>query len=256
MLQLKEVEKPIPKENEVLVKVIATAVNDYDWSMVRGKPYLYRLMFGIIKPKRKIPGMELAGIIEALGTNATSFKVGDAVYGDISGYGFGSFAEYICINEKALKLKPGKMSFEQAASIPHASMLAVQALIDIGKVEKGEKILINGAGGGFGTFGLQIAKLYNTEVTGVDTGDKLKMMKSIGFDHIIDYRKEDFTKNGQRYDLILDAKTNRSTFNYLRSLSPNGRYVTVGGTISRLLQAFILGPLIRLFSKKKSALLR
>jgi len=250
VLQLKEVEKPTPKENEVLVKVIATAVNDYDWSMVRGKPYLYRLMFGIIKPKRKITGMELAGVIEALGTNATSFKVGNEVYGDISGYGFGSFAEYICINEKALKLKPGEMSFEQAASIPHASMLAVQALIDIGKVQKGEKILINGAGGGFGTFGLQIAKLFSTQVTGVDTGDKLEMMKSIGFDHIIDYRKEDFTKNGQRYVLILDAKTNRSTFNYLRSLSPNGRYVTVGGTTSRLLQAFFLGPIIHRFSKK------
>ncbi|MGB5528521.1 MAG: NAD(P)-dependent alcohol dehydrogenase [Ignavibacteriaceae bacterium] len=250
VLQLKEVEKPTPKENEVLVKVIATAVNDYEWSMVRGKPYLYRLMFGIIKPKRKIPGMELAGIIEELGTNATSFKVGDAVYGDISGYGFGSFAEYISINEKALKLKPGKMNFEQAASIPHASMLAVQALIDIGQVQKGEKILINGAGGGFGTFGLQIAKLYNTEVTGVDTGDKLEMMKSIGFDHVIDYKKENFTKNGQRYDLILDAKTNRSTFDYLRSLSPNGRYVTVGGFISRLLQAFFLGSIIRRFSKK------
>ena len=250
VLQLKEVEKPTPKENEVLVKVIATAVNDYDWSMVRGKPYLYRLMFGIFKPKRKITGMELAGIIEALGTNATTFKVGNEVYGDISGYGFGSFAEYICINEKALKLKPGKMSFEQAASIPHASMLAVQALIDIGKVQKGEKILINGAGGGFGTFGFQIAQLFNAEVTGVDTGDKLEMMKSIGFDHIIDYKKEDFTKNGQRYDLILDAKTNRSTFNYLRSLSPNGRYVTVGGEISRLLQAFILDPLIHSFNKK------
>ncbi|MGB5895224.1 MAG: NAD(P)-dependent alcohol dehydrogenase, partial [Ignavibacteriaceae bacterium] len=194
--------------------------------------------------------MELAGIIEALGKNAALFKVGDAVYGDISGYGFGSFAEYICINEKGLVLKPGKMSFEQAASIPHASMLAVQALIDIGQVQKGQKILINGAGGGFGTFGLQIAKLYSTEVTGVDTGDKLEMMKSIGFDHIIDYRKEDFTKNGQRYDLILDAKTNLSTFNYLRSLSPNGRYVTVGGATSRLLQAFFLGRLILLFNKK------
>jgi NADPH:quinone reductase-like Zn-dependent oxidoreductase len=250
ILQLKETEKPTPKENEVLVKILATAVNDYDWVIVRGKPYLYRLMFGIIKPKRKIPGMELAGMIEALGTNSTSFKVGDAVYGDISDYGFGSFAEYICINEKALVLKPGKMSFEQAASIPHASMLAVQGLVNIGKVQKGEKILINGAGGGFGTFSLQIAKLYNTEVTGVDTGDKLEMMKSIGFDHVIDYRKEDFTKNGQRYDLILDAKTNRSTFAYLRSLSPNGRYVTVGGLISRLLQAFFLGLLVRFFNKK------
>lgn len=225
-------------------------MNDYDWSLVRGKPYLYRLLFGIVKPKRQIPGMELSGVIEDLGKNAKSFKVGDAVYGDISGYGFGSFAEYICINEKALALKPGKMSFEQAASIPHASMLAVQGLIDIGKIQKEQKILINGAGGGVGTFGLQVAKLYNAEVTGVDTGDKLNMMKSIGFDHIIDYKKEDFTKNRQCYDLILDAKTNRSTFNYVRSLNSNGKYVTVGGSIVRLLQALILKPLISMFSKK------
>ena len=249
-LQLKEVTKPNPKKNEVLVKIHNTTVNDYDWSSVRGKPYLYRLLFGIVKPKRQIPGMELAGVIEDLGANANSFKVGDEVYGDISGYGFGSFAEYICINEKALSLKPRKMSFEEAASIPHASMLAVQGLIDIGKIQTEQKILINGAGGGVGTFGLQIAKLYNAEVSGVDTGDKLEMMKSIGFDHIIDFKKEDFTKNGQCYDLILDAKTNRTTFDYLRSLCPNGKYVTVGGYITRLLQVLILKPWISIFSKK------
>jgi len=245
VLQLKEVVKPTPKENEVLIKIHTTAVNDYDWSLIRGKPYLYRLMFGMVKPKRQIPGMELAGTVEALGANATSFKEGDAVYGDISEYGFGSFAEYICINEKALMLKPGKMSFEEAAS-----MLAVQGLHDIGKIQKGQKILINGAGGGVGTFGLQIARLNGAEVTGVDTGDKLKMMKAIGFDHIIDYKKEDFTKNGQRYDLILDCKTNRSTFAYARSLKPNGTYVTVGGTLIRLFQALCLRPWISLVSKK------
>ena len=250
VLQLQDVPKPAPGANEVLVKVCASAINDYDWSMMRGKPYLYRLMFGILKPRRKIPGMELAGIIEALGPKASSFNQGDAVYGDISEYGFGSFAEYICINEKALIRKPDNMSFEEAASIPHASLLAVQGLIDVGKIQKGQKILINGAGGGVGSFGLQIAKLHQAEVTGVDSGEKLKMMESIGFDHIIDYQKEDFTKNGQRYDLILDTKTNRSVFAYSRSLKPNGTYVTVGGYISRLLQALLLRRWISIIHHK------
>ena len=159
VLQLREVAQPSPGEHEVLIKIQATAVNDYDWSMVRGKPYLYRLMYGIFKPKNKIPGMELSGTIEAVGENAKLFSKGDQVYGDISEYGFGSFAEFVCINEKAITLKPEKMSFEEAASIPHATMLAVQGLIDIGNIQKGQKILINGAGGGVGTFGLQIAKI-------------------------------------------------------------------------------------------------
>lgn len=168
MLQLQELPKPVPQENEVLVKIHATAINDYDWSMVRGKPHLYRLMFGLLKPKIKIPGMELSGTIEALGKNVQSFKLGDVVYGDISDYGFGSFAEYICIHEKALALKPPKMTFEEAAAIPHASLLAYQGLIDLGKIQNGQQILINGAGGGVGTFGLQLAKLYDAEVTGVE----------------------------------------------------------------------------------------
>lgn len=249
-LKIKEVEKPTPKENEVLVKIHASAVNDYDWMSVLGKPYLYRLFLGISKPRRTIPGMELSGVIEALGSGAKSFNVGDEVYGDISEHGFGSFAEYVCINEKALVRKPPKISFEEAAATSHAAMLAVQGLIEKGKISEGQKILINGAGGGVGTFGLQLAKLHRAEVTGVDTGDKLEVMSSIGFDHVIDYKKEDFTKNGQSYDLILDAKTTRSPFDYLRSLSPNGKYVTVGGHMSRLLQILILNPLISKFSKK------
>ncbi len=250
VLQLKEIPKPTPAAHEVLIKIRATAVNDYDWSMVRGKPYLYRLMFGLLKPKRQIPGMELAGVVEGLGANATSFKVGDEVYGDISEYGFGSFAEYICIDENALIHKPDNMSFEEAAAIPHAAMLAMQGLVDVGKIRNGAKVLINGAGGGVGTFGLQLAKLYDAEVTGVDTGEKLGMMKSIGFDYVLDYKQEDFTKNGQHYDLILDAKTNRSTFAYVRSLKPNGTYATVGGTLPRLLQALCLRPWISKFYKK------
>ena len=249
-LQLREVTQPTPKEHEVLVKVRATAVNDYDWSLVRGKPYVYRLLFGLLKPRRPIPGMELAGTVEALGAQATTFEVGDAVYGDTSDYGFGSFAEYICIHEKALVLKPTKMSFEEAAAIPHASMLAVQGLIDKGNIQPAQKILINGAGGGVGTFGLQIAKLYGAEVTGVDTGDKLKTMKSLGFDHVIDYQKEDFSKNGHYYDLILDAKTTRSPFVYLRSLTSHGKFVTIGGHLDQLFQVLVLKPVISKFSKK------
>ena len=250
MLQPKELPKPVPGEYEVLVKIHATAVNDYDWSMVRGKPYLYRLMFGMLKPKGQIPGMELSGTVEAVGEHAASFKVGDSVYGDISDYGFGSFAEYICVHEKALALKPAGMTFEEAASIPHASLLAYQGLVGIGNIHKGQQILINGAGGGVGTFGLQLAKLYDAEVTGVDTGKKLEMMKSIGFDHIIDYKKEDFTRNGRRYDLVLDAKTNRPPFSYPRSLKPNGKYVTVGGDLNRLIQLLIVKPWISAFTSK------
>lgn len=249
-LELREWPKPVPKAKEVLVKIHATAINDYDWGLVRGQPYLYRLLFGITKPKNPIPGMELAGVIEAIGAEVTSFKIGDAVYGDISEKGFGTFAEYVCVDEMTLVSKPNSMSFEQATAIPHAAMLAVQGLIDVGKITKGQHILINGAGGGVGTIALQIAKLHDAEVTGVDTGNKLAMMESLGFDHIIDYKKEDFTKNGKRYDLVLDAKTNRSTTSYLRSLKPQGKYVTVGGNLAKLLQLVLLKPLISNLSKK------
>lgn len=250
ILELQEVPRPSPGEHEVLVKIHATAINDYDWSSVTGKPYLYRLIFGLRKPKNEIPGMELAGTVEAIGSKVTLFKPGDEVYGDTSAYGFGTFAEYICINEKALIHKPLKMSFQEAATIAHASMLALQGLRDMGRIQNGQQILINGGGGGVGTFGLQIAKQYQAEVTGVDTGDKLKMMKELGFDHIIDYRQQDFTRNGRRYDLILDCKTTRAPFSYLRSLKPEGRYITVGGTWTRLLQMFLVKGLFNKFSNK------
>jgi NADPH:quinone reductase-like Zn-dependent oxidoreductase len=171
------------------------------------------------------------------------------VYGDLSGQ-WGGFAEYVCAREKFLALKPAAMSFEEAAAIPQAAMLAVQGLIDKGKIKQGQKLLINGAGGGVGTFGIQIAKLYGVEVTGVDSTGKLDMLRSMGFDHVIDYTKEDFTKNGKCYDLILDVKTNRSMFDYARALCRNGVYVTVGGSIPRLFQALLLAPLIRMIQKK------
>lgn len=247
---INEIADPTPKENEVLIKVHAASINDYDWCLMRGKPYIYRLMFGITKPKNPILGMELAGVIESVGENVTLFKVGDAVYGDLSECRFGAFAEYICVNEKALTLKPSEMSFEEAASLPHAAMLVLQGLVDTGKIQKQQKVLINGAGGGVGTLGLNIAKLYDAEVTGVDTGNKLKKMRSIGFDHVVDYKECDFAKSGQKYDLILDAKTSRSAFDCLRALSNNGTYVTVGGHLNRLIEILIVKPLLSIFSKK------
>jgi len=249
-LQLREVEKPVPKTNELLIKIHATAINDFDWGQVRGKPLIYRLIFGLLKPKHPIPGIELSGTVEEVGKDVTTFKVGDEVYGDISALGWGSFAEYSCVHEKTMVHKSPKMTFEEAASLPHASMLALQGLIDVGKIQwatvERQKILINGAGGGVGTVGLQLAKLYDAEVTGVDTGKKLQMMQSIGFDHIIDYKKEDFTASGQQYDLILDAKTNRPPSAYAKVLAPHGRYVTVGGDLHRLVQILISGK----FGKK------
>jgi len=247
-LELKEIDKPIPKEDEVLIKVYAVSINDWDSGLLQGD-FINRLLNGLRKPKRKILGSDIAGRIEAVGKNVTQFKTGDEVYGDLSGQ-WGGFAEYVCAREKFLALKPVTMSFEEAAAIPQAAMLAVQGLIDKGKIKRGQKLLINGAGGGVGTFGIQIAKLYGVEVTGVDSTGKLDMLHSMGFDHVIDYTKEDFTKNGKCYDLVLDVKTNRSMFDYARVLCRNGVYVTVGGSIGRLFQSLLLAPLIRMIHKK------
>jgi len=248
VLQIKEIEKPYPKDDEVLIKVYGVSINDWNFGLLEGD-FINRLLNGLLKPKRQILGSDISGRIEAVGKNVTHSKTGDEVYGDLSGR-WGGFAEYTCAPEKALALKPAAMSFEEAAAIPQAAMLAVQGLIDKGKIQPGQKVLINGAGGGVGTFAVQIAKLYGVEVTGVDSAGKLDMLRSMGFDHVIDYTKEDFTKNGKCYDLILDVKTNRSMFDYARALSPKGIYVTVGGFMARLLEALVLGPWISMISKK------
>lgn len=248
VLQIEEIEKPFPEDDEVLVKVFAVSINDWDAGLLAGD-FVNRLLNGLLKPKRKVLGSDIAGRVESIGKNIKKFKPGDEVYGDLSGR-WGGFAEYVCAPENALALKPAAMSFEQAAAIPQAGMLAVQGLLDKGQIQAGQKILINGAGGGVGTFAIQIAKLYNAEVTGVDSQPKLDMLRSMGFDHVIDYTREDFTKNGQRYDLVLDVKTNRSVFDYTRALSPNGVYVTVGGSMARLLQALVFGWWISMIHKK------
>jgi NADPH:quinone reductase-like Zn-dependent oxidoreductase len=249
VLELKDVDKPVPKDDEVLIKVYAVSINDWDLGLLQGD-LINRLINGFLKPKIKILGSDIAGRIEEVGKNVKKFQAGDEVYGDLSG-SWGGFAEYVCAREKALVLKPVCMSFEDAAAIPQAAMLAIQGLRDKGQIQSGQKLLINGAGGGVGTFGVQVAKLYGVEVTGVDSSGKLDMMRSMGFDYVIDYKKEDFTKNGVSYDLILDVKTNRSIFDYTRVLRRNGIYVTVGGSLVRLIQALLLRPWISMIRKKK-----
>lgn len=249
VLELREIDKPLPKEDEVLIKVNAVSINDWDLGLLQGDP-INRLINGLFKPKIKILGSDIAGRIEIVGKNVKKFHTGDEVYGDLSG-SWGGFAEFVCAHEKALALKPSGMSFEEAAAIPQAAMLAIQGLCDKGQIKTGQKLLINGAGGGVGTFAVQIAKLYGAEVTGVDSSGKFDMMRSIGFDHVINYKQEDFTRNGKRYDLILDVKTNRSIFDYSRALSRNGTYVIIGGSMRRLLQALILGPWFSMINKKK-----
>lgn len=252
VLQLKEIDKPIPKDNEVLVKVHAASINDWDWGLMRGTPFVNRLMAGLTKPKRiKIIGCDVAGSVEAVGKNVKCFQPGDDVYGDLSGCGFGGFAEYVCAPEGALMPKPVAMTFDAAAAIPQVAMLALQGLIDKGEIKAGQKILINGAGGCVGTLAIQIAKLYGAHVTGVDNSEKLEMLKAIGFDEVIDYRAEDFTKKGLCYDLILDVKTNRSAFDYKRALTPAGIYVTVGGELGLLFQILVIGRLISMTGNKK-----
>ncbi len=251
VLELTNITVPIPKENEVLVKIMATAINDYDWSLVRGKPHLYRLMFGLFKPKHAISGMELSGIVEKVGVSVKNLKVGDAVFGDTSAFGFGTFAEYMSVNENALIKKPDYFSFEEATAIPHAALLALQALKYFGNIKQNQSVLINGGGGGVGTIGLQLAKLYNCEVTGVDTGEKLDMMLSIGYDHVLDYKKVDFTKTDEQYDLILDCKSNKSAFAYVRNLNPTGKYITIGGKLFSVVKIMLWSKIIHLFSKKR-----
>lgn len=243
VLKLEEVQKPTPADNELLIKVYAVSINGSDWESLIGRP-LYVRIGGLFKPGTKILGSDIAGIVEAVGKDVQQFKPGDEVFGLMLNYGDG-FAEYACTSEKALILKPASMTFEEAAAIPQAAFIALQGIRDKGKVQPGQKVLINGAGGGSGTFAIQLAKLAGAEVTGVDNAEKLELMKSLGADHVIDYAKEDFTKNGQQYDLILDVIAYRSVFAYQRALKPNGTYFLAGGSVATMFQILLLGPWIR-----------
>jgi len=251
VLQLKEVEKPTPKEDEVLIKVHAASANAADWHLLRADPFLVRLDSGLLKPKNQRLGADMAGQVEAIGSNVKEFKVGDEVFGDLSGCGFGAFAEYVSVPENVLALKPANMSFEEAAAVPMAAVTALQALRDKGEIQSGQKVLINGASGGVGTFAVQIAKSFGAEVTGVCSTGKMDMVRSIGADHVIDYTQEDFTKSGRRYDLILAANGDKSLSDYKRALSPGGIYVVSGGSMAQIFQGMLLGPLMSMTGNKK-----
>ncbi len=249
VLQLREIPKPVPKPGEVLVRVHAVSINDWDLGLLQGVPLVTRLMSGLRRPKKQVLGSDVAGRVEVVGDAVQRFRVGDEVFGDLSGE-WGGFAEYVCARETALALKSPGMTFEQAAAIPQAAMLAVQGLRDVGRLQAGQRLLINGAGGGVGTFAVQLARLIGAEVTAVDSGEKLDMLRALGAAHVIDYTREDFTRRGERYDLILDVKTERSMFEYARALKRGGAYVTVGGSMVRLFQSLLLWPWFRLIANK------
>jgi NADPH:quinone reductase-like Zn-dependent oxidoreductase len=253
VLQLKEVAKPTPKDDEVLIKVQAVSVNRSDWEGLSGKP-LYARLGGFLKPRHHILGSDIAGRVEMAGRHIRRFRPGDEVFGDILPR-LGGFAEYVCARESALAPKPPSMTFEEAAAIPQAAVIALQGTRDKGKIQPGQKVLITGAGGGAGTFAVQLAKLYGAEVTGVDNTGKLDFMRSLGADHVIDYTREDFTKNGKQYDLILDIVAHRSVFAYKRALRSRGSYFLTGGSVTTIFQVLLLGPWIRGTTGKKMRIL-
>jgi NADPH:quinone reductase-like Zn-dependent oxidoreductase len=239
VLHLEQVEKPAPKEGEALVKVHAASVNAADWHMLTADIFLVRLMSGgLVKPKRTILGEDIAGQVEAVGSHAGQLQAGDEVFGEASG---GGFAEYVAVAEKNLARKPANLSYEEAAAAPMAAFTALQGLRDLGQIQPGKKVLINGASGGVGTFAMQIAKYYGAEVTAVCSARNLEQARQLGADHVIDYAEEDFTQNGQRYDLILGVNGYHPISDYQRSLAPKGIYVMAGGTVGQMFEALLLG---------------
>ena len=253
VLHLTEVERPAPTDDQILIKVHAVSVNGSDREGLIGKP-LYARMGGLVRPGNKILGSDIAGRVEFSGKNNTEFKPGDEVFGELPGY-HGGFAEYVCTRGSTMALKPASLTFEQAAAIPQAGVLALQGIREKGQVQPGQKVLINGAGGSAGSFAIQLAKLYGAEATGVDNTGKLDFMRLLGADHVIDYTREDFTKSGNQYDLILDLIAHRSVFAYRRALRPNGTYFFVGGSVGVIFQILLLGSWIKRTTAKNIRML-
>ena len=243
VLYFAEVDKPVPRDDEVLIKIHAVSVNGSDKEGLAGKP-LYARASGLLKPRYRILGSDIAGRVESVGVDHTEFEPGDEVFGELPGY-HGGFAEYVCTRGSTLALKPAGLTFEQAAAIPQAGVIALQGIREKGQVRSGQKVLINGAGGSAGSFAIQLAKLDGADVTGVDGTSKLDFMRSLGADQVVDYTQEDFTKNGEQYDLILDLIAHRSIFAYQRALRPNGTYFFVGGSLAVIFQLLLLGPWIK-----------
>jgi NADPH:quinone reductase-like Zn-dependent oxidoreductase len=252
VLQFKEVATPVPADNEVLIKLCAASANPLDWRIMRADPFIIRFFFGFFKPKKQIPGSDIAGRVEAIGRLVTQFQPGDEVFG-AKGFAGGGFAEYVCAVEDELALKPADISFEHAAAVPVAAITALQGLRDIGRIQRGQKVLIDGASGGVGTFAIQIAKAFGAEVTAVCSTRNVDIARSIGADHVIDYSREDFTRSGQRYDLIMAANARHSVFDYRRALSQNGTCVKAGGkpSLTGMLQDLLVTPLLSLRGRKK-----
>ena len=248
VIQLKDIETPTPKDDEVLIKIHAASVNAYDWHFLTADIFLIRFMGGgLLKPKNTRLGADMAGRIEAVGKNVKEFQPGDEVFGMVKG----SFAEYVCTPENALALKPVHTSFNETAAIPMAAITALQGLRDEGQIRAGQKVLINGASGGVGTFAVQIAKSFGTEVTAVCSTRNLEQARSIGAEHVIDYTKEDFTKNGQQYDLVFAANGYHSLSAYKRALTPKGIYVMAGGSMAQIFQAMLMGSIMSETSGRK-----
>jgi NADPH:quinone reductase-like Zn-dependent oxidoreductase len=250
VLQFKEIAIPAPADDEVLIHVRAASVNPLDWHFMRGEPWFIRLMLGLRKPKDKRLGVDVAGVVEAVGRNVTQFKPGDEVFGGCRG----AFAEHVCAKEDELALKPANLSFEQAAAVSVAALTALQGLRDKGRIQSGHKVLVDGASGGVGTFAIQIAKSFGAEVTAVCSTRNMQTARSIGADHVIDYTREDFTRNGQRYDLILAANAYHSIFDYRRALSRSGICVKSGGkaSIPHMILDLLLERWLSLFGDKKT----
>ena len=251
VLELKEIEKPVPGDDEVLVKVHAASVNTADLDYLRGRPAAARVASGIRRPRSNRIGLDVAGRVEAVGRDVTTLGVGEDVWADLFDFGQGAFAEYVCASETAFSPMPSGVTFEQAATVPHSGVLALQGLLGFGEINPGETVLINGAGGCVGPFAIQLAKSFGAEVTGVDHGGKFDLMRAAGADHLVDYTNEDFTTNGRRYDLILDIVDEHSVLHYRHSLAPGGRYVLIARRLTGFAQAFLVGAGVSMTSTRR-----
>lgn len=251
VLELQNVPKPSPKDNEVSIKVHTTSINAADWCLLRGKPFMVRLDGGLRTPKHTILGADVAGTVEAIGDRVTKFNVGDEVFCDLSDDGFGGFAEYVCAPEAIVAKKPQTLSFEQAAALPLAAVTALQGLRDKGKIQSGQTVLIHGASGGVGTFAVQLAKAFGTEVSATCSSGKMDLVRSLGADHVIDYTQTPFTEIGATYDLIFAANGNERGATYKRALNSGGTCVVSGGAITQILGALLLGPVLSMTGDKK-----
>ena len=251
VLQLQDIEKPRPEDDEVLVKIHAVAINAADWYFLTGSPFITRLSSGLRTPKNPILGADIAGRVEAIGKDVRGFQPGDAVFADLSSSGLGGLAEYVSVPERILARKPDGLSDVEAAAVPMAAITALQALRDYHKIQPGQRVLINGASGGVGTFAVQIARYFGAEVTAVCSAGKADLMRSLGADHVIDYAREDFTHSGKQYDLILGINGYHPLAHYQRALKPGGMYLAVGGPMKQIFQAMLLGPIFSIGRQHK-----